>query len=168
MPTPNQIAKSGTEHGEQAALFAWANMAAMRGFAAANDDQCYTVAGYAEATYGTQSAIPALHWYHAIPNGGSRGDDAKTRQIRGGALKAEGVKQGVFDTFWPYTNTFFAGLYIEMKKPSLRPKRGGSGGVSDEQQAFGDYANGQNYCVRVAWSWAEAAAIVQAYYNGTI
>lgn len=44
LPTPEQIAKSGTEHAEQTALFAWV------------------------ATRG----IPELKWLHAIPNGGER------------------------------------------------------------------------------------------------
>lgn len=169
MPTPNQLAKSGTEHGEQVALFAWAAMAAMRGIVAANDEKCYTVAGYAEETYKRACGIPALHWFHAIPNGGTRGDDAKSRAIRGGALKAEGVRQGVFDTFLPWPYGRYAGLYIEMKKPSLRPKReGSSGGVSEEQQEFGDYGHKVGYCMRVAWSWREAADIVTMYIQGDL
>lgn len=46
--------------------------------------------------------VPALEWFHAIPNGGSRGDDDKSRKIRGAQLKAEGVRQGVADTFLPW------------------------------------------------------------------
>ena len=44
--TPEQIAKSGTEHAHQAALFAWC---------ALNVDK-----------------YPELKWFHAIPNGGLR------------------------------------------------------------------------------------------------
>lgn len=44
MITPDQLAKSGTEHGHQAALFAWAAI----------------------------SGIAELKWLHAIPNGGER------------------------------------------------------------------------------------------------
>lgn len=44
MITPEQIAKAGTEHAHQAALFAWCAV----------------------------SGIPELKWFHAIPNGGER------------------------------------------------------------------------------------------------
>lgn len=44
--TPAEIAKSGTEHGEQAALFFWAAM--------------------------NRSLYPCLKWLYAIPNGGGR------------------------------------------------------------------------------------------------
>ena len=74
MPTPSQLAKSGKEHGEQVALFAWAAVAAFRGFAAANDEASYSKRDVAEG-YGTQDAVLPLKWFHAIPNGGSRGDD---------------------------------------------------------------------------------------------
>ena len=39
--TPDQLAKSGTEHAEQRALFAWANMAYRYGLVAANSDDSY-------------------------------------------------------------------------------------------------------------------------------
>jgi hypothetical protein len=44
--TPAEIAKSGTEHGEQAALFFWAAM--------------------------NRTLYPCLKWLYAIPNGGGR------------------------------------------------------------------------------------------------
>ena len=43
MPTPAQLAKSGTEHAEQVAFFAWLAMATMRGLEAADDERCYNV-----------------------------------------------------------------------------------------------------------------------------
>ena len=57
---------------------------------------------------------------HAIPNGGARD------KITAGRLKAEGVKAGVPDLFWPVvifdedTETERHGLYIEMKRPETR------------------------------------------------
>ena len=45
--TPHDIAKSGTEHGHQAALFAWARAMA-------------------------RTKWPELEWFYAIPNGGER------------------------------------------------------------------------------------------------
>lgn len=88
--TPQQIAKSGSEHAEQSALFAWCAMLVSR--------------------------EPVLKLLFAIPNGGSRGDDVKARKIRGAILKAEGVKPGVPDVCLPVQRRGYAGLYIEMKK----------------------------------------------------
>lgn len=163
MPTPDQLAKSGTEHGEQVALFAWAAVAAYRGFAAADDTRCYTDRAIADS-YGVVNAVSALKWFHAIPNGGSRGDDEKSRAIRGGQLKAEGQKNGVFDTFLPVPRGRFAGLYIEMKKRDLKPKReGGAGGMSPEQQEFLAFALANHYAAIVCYTWRDAAQVVKDY-----
>lgn len=85
--TPEQLAKSGTEHAEQMALFCWA--------------------GQGEQ----QARFPALRWLHAIPNAGARGNKVAASQ-----LKAEGVKAGVADVFLPVTSPYWAGLYIELKR----------------------------------------------------
>lgn len=87
--TPEQLAKSGSEHGHQRAFFC---------------DLMQLSYEVWEATY-------------SIPNGASTGGDALGRQIQGGKLKAEGLKRGVPDicVAWPYGG--YAGLYIEMKKP---------------------------------------------------
>jgi hypothetical protein len=47
--TPATLAKANTEHSHQRALFAWLNMAASFGFAAAWDEQSYTKSGHAIA-----------------------------------------------------------------------------------------------------------------------
>ena len=73
--TPGQLAKSDSEAAHQTALFAWAALQVKR--------------------------WPELRWLHHIPNGGSRGDDAKSRAIRGGQLKAQGVRTGVSDVSLP-------------------------------------------------------------------
>lgn len=136
--TPQDLAKSGTEHGEQSALFLWANL---------------NVAKY-----------PMLRWMHAIPNGGSRGDNAKSRMIRGAQMKAEGVKQGVADVFLPCPINGWHGLYIEMKKPDQRPKREGSkGGLSDDQILFKEHCNLHGYGWIVCYSWEEAARTIVQY-----
>ena len=57
MLTPEQIAKSGTEHAEQSALFAWA----------------------------ATSGFPELRWMHAIPNGGERNQIVAARMKAEGA-----------------------------------------------------------------------------------
>lgn len=157
MPTPAQLAKSGTEHGHQTALFAWAAMACRFGFEAANDDKSYTVAGHAERTYGVTSNVPELKWFHAIPNGGTRGDDAKSRAIRGGQLKAEGVRQGVPDTFLPVPRNGWHGLYIEMKRP------GKIKDTSKEQDEFGEYAKSVGFGWIVCDDWRKAADVLISY-----
>jgi hypothetical protein len=164
--SPEQLAKSGTEHGEQAALFCWCAMAERRGFAAADDAECYKSFDYAEATYGTQDGVTELRWYHAIPNGGSRGDTAMSARIAGGKMKAEGVKSGVSDTFLPVRRGTWGGLYIEMKKPALRPKKpGGKGGASDEQLAFGEFVQAQGFGFVICYSWRDAANVLKEYLN---
>ena len=75
MITPEGLAAAGTEHAHQKAIFCWA----------ANNFNKW----------------PELQLMFAIPNGGTRGDDKKSRTIRGGKLKAEGVKAGVPDIFLP-------------------------------------------------------------------
>jgi len=89
MILPEMLTKSGTEHGEQAALFCWASLPEQ------------------------QKRYPMLQWMFAIPNGGHR------NKAVAGMLKAEGVKPGVADVFLPvfrFSNGERAGLFIEMKR----------------------------------------------------
>ena len=129
--TPEQLAKSGTEHGHQVALFAW----------------CALNVGI----------YPELKWFHAIPNGGTRGDDTKTRAIRGGQLKAEGVKKGVSDCFLPIRRGIFSGLYIEMKKPG--------GKESIEQIEFSNFVISQGFGYICCDTWEKAKNVLINYLN---
>ncbi|URA06941.1 VRR-NUC domain containing protein [Xanthomonas phage Pfeifenkraut] len=129
--TPDQLAKSGTESGHQRAVFAWAAL--------------------------NMSRYPELKWLHHIPNGGARGDDAKTRAIRGNALKAEGVKVGVADLFLPVKRGEFSGLYIEMKKP------GKIKNTSKEQDEFGEFVKAQGFGWIVCDNWESAVKVLQEY-----
>jgi hypothetical protein len=179
--TPAQLAKSGSEHGEQVALFAWIAIARVFGFKSAWD----WAEGMPLGKIERGPAVEVLEWIHAIPNGGTRGDDEKTRAIRGGALKAEGVRDGVADIFLPVplwnvgTRGSIAelgrmpsvtaplcwhGLYIEMKRADLKPKKAGSkGGASDAQLAFGDFVLKQGYGWKVCYGWRDAAETIQSY-----
>lgn len=138
--TPEQLAKTGSEAAHQTALFCWAALNVAR--------------------------FPELRWFHAVANGGSRGDSKRSAMIRGGQLKAQGVKAGVSDTFLPVKRGIWSGLYIEMKKPGERPKRGGSGGVSDEQAAFGLFVQAQGFGFVVCYGWDEAAKVLEQYLEG--
>lgn len=157
--TPKQLARSGSEHAHQVALFAWAAMAQNKGFRVANMWASSGNICNAESN----EPVQCLRWIHAIPNGGSRGDSALSRAIRGGQLKAEGVKTGVADIFLPYPAYPWHGLYIEMKKPSQKPKRGGKGGLSDSQIEFKNYVQTVGYGYAVCYSWNEAAKVIQQY-----
>lgn len=163
--TPWQLAKDN-ESSQQQALFCFVAKAARVGFAIAKQ-QSNWVAGDDTLMLGIKP-VPELAWYHAIPNGGSRGDTARSRAIEGGRMKAEGVKPGVLDTFWPLArfgkpgNTY-CGLYIELKKPALKNAKNELAGLSDEQKAFGQFCIDQGYCCRVAYTWLEAVEILEWY-----
>lgn len=172
--TPASLAKSGTEHAHQTALFAYAAVAYLHGFDVA--DEWSKTGKLPKRDPDAPPKVPALEWFHAIPNGGSRGDDDKSRKIRGAQLKAEGVRQGVADTFlpWPVYEPCpadsqimmmkWAGLYIEMKKPTERPKsETAKGGVSDEQRSFGEYAKRVGYGWAVCYDWEQAASYLRSY-----
>lgn len=168
--TPDQLAKSGTEAAHQTALFAWAAVARLHGFEVA---QQWAELGPRAFEGSPKIGVPALEWLHHIPNGGARADDEQTRKIRGGQLKAQGVREGVPDVFLPlpcyFVDSFgllqgWAGLYIEMKRPSEKPKKEGSkGGLSDKQIEFGEYAKGVGYGWIVCYSWREAADAIRSY-----
>lgn len=104
--------------------------------------------------------FPELRWFHAIPNGGLRD------KITAGKLVAEGVKSGVADTFLPVKRGRFSGLYIELKKPSLKPKTTkATGGVSPEQREFGFFVQQQDFGWVVAYGWEEARDLILAYLD---
>lgn len=157
--TPEQLAKSGTEHAEQRALFAWANMAAKYGLHAADSVTPYTVKGDAQLCLNNwNDAEPRLKWLHAIHNQG-HGD-----AIRGSVAKAEGVKAGVADVFLPVPKPYclggisyeYHGLYIEMKKKT--------GGIqSDIQKDFqADMIEAGYQCV-VCNGWLVARNVIMDY-----
>lgn len=106
-----------------------------------------------------EAHIPELRWLHAIPNGGKR--DARTAAL----LKAEGVKAGVLDLFWPWPRSNpsgprWHGLYIEMKAPE--------GALSEEQKNFARFVMEQGYCVRIAFDPHEAMLVIKAYAAGAL
>ena len=149
MLTPWSYAESNTEHSHQVALFMWANI---------------LVAGKFPNT-------ARLKWMHAIPNGGSRGDNELSRMIRGGQLKAEGVKKGVSDISLPCANTnlgppphqYHHGLYIELKRIKSTNKR--SGKASTEQDEFQAFVKDEGFKAVVCIGWLEAKKVVCQYLD---
>lgn len=83
---PEDLAKSGTEVGHQAALFCWAALPDIR------------------------RLYPAVEWLYGGAEGGYRD------KITGGRLKAQGIKSGVPDLRLPSASRGYHGLYIELKK----------------------------------------------------
>lgn len=160
--TPATLAKSGTEHGHQAALFAYVAVAYLHGFDVADEwskigPQAFKKSPRASNPDGPP-AVPALEWFHAIHNQG-HGD-----KVRGANAKAEGVRKGVADTFLPVRRGAWSGLYIEMKKPSEKPVKATSkGGVSDDQAEFGAFVKSQGFGWIVCYSWEEAAEVLTQY-----
>lgn len=77
--TPATLAKSGTEHGHQAALFAYCAVAYLHGFDVA-DEWCKTGVIPQATPYSMYETptVPALEWFHAIHNQG-HGD--KVREV---------------------------------------------------------------------------------------
>lgn len=134
MITPEKLATAGSESAHQQALMCWAA-------------QCAT-------------HYPELKWLHHIPNGGSRGDTAKSRAIRGGKLKAEGVKEGVSDLCLPVRRGNCSGVYIEMKKP------GEIRDVKPKQVEFGEFVQQQGFLFFVFDNWLDAANCLCKYLDG--
>lgn len=130
---PSKLAKE-SEHSHQVALMAWASLPCVL------------------------ERFPELKWFHAIGNGGSRGDTEQSRRIEGGKMKAEGVKRGVSDLHLPVKRAAYSGFYIELKK---LPGKGV--GPSDEQVEFGDFVRSQGFAFMVAYGWREARDAIIAY-----
>lgn len=152
---PWGLAKSGSEHSEQAALMHFIAIATNYGFATALKMDAYEVKGFA-ASDPDAVAMPQLHWIFAIPNGGSRGSDKRSAMIAGAQMKAEGVKPGVSDLCVPLPRHGKHGLFIEMK-------RADGGTVSSEQKAFGSFVMGEGYGFCVCYGWIEAAKVIMRW-----
>lgn len=166
--TPDQIAKSGSEHSHQAALFCYLAVAKLYGWRFADYwalGECNLPHQVGGPNVGkpvpNYEPVPELQWFHAIHNQG-HGD-----AIRGGKAKAEGVRKGIADTFLPVPNRWngLGGLYIEMKKPSEKPKtlNATKGGLSDEQIEFKNYCLTVGYSFATCYSWREAANTLRSY-----
>ena len=104
-----------------------------------------------------KSMFPELRLLYAIPNGGDRDVRVATK------LKAEGVRAGVPDFHLPIARHGYHSLYIEMKKPSAKPKRGGKGGVSTAQRWWIDELGKHFNKVVVCYGADEAIEAIKDY-----
>jgi hypothetical protein len=121
---PEDLAKSGTEHGHQMALFC-----ALQ-----------------------QTHDPIFDMLFAIPNGGKR--DAVTAA----RLKAEGVKAGVPDLFFPVARGGWYGACVEMKLVDAPDSA-----WKTAQRLWCDRLIAQNYYYFVACGWLQAYNFLVAY-----
>lgn len=132
---PQDLA-TGSEDGEQAALFCWAARLLATGEA------------YAKP----------LEYMFAIPNGGTRGGNKQQAMSVGAKLKATGVKKGVSDIMLPWPAHGLNGLFIEMKKA---PEFGGKqSDASPEQKAFIVAMRANGYGALVCCGWVEASRVI--------
>lgn len=132
--TPEDLAKSGSEDGEQMALFCWA----------ADNVGTY----------------PQLKWLHAIPNGGQRNVIEAGKLVAAGTRSGiwDVFLPLPIQTEWAVQ---YAGLYIEMKRKERRKHK--DGGLSKEQLEFGAYATSVGYYCAICYSWEEARDILIKY-----
>lgn len=139
--SPEQCAKSGTEDGEQTAIFCWIR----------------------EQINAGREGYEELEWAFAIPNGGSRGSAKKDAMIVGARLKATGVKAGVSDIFIPIPRHNLAGLFIELKKS---PEHGGKvGDASPKQLEFGEAMMSRGYGFVICCGWQEAVSVIEQWMD---
>ena len=145
-----------TEYQEQVAFFEYVKCAELFGFEYA--DKIYIEGKVTLKDTITRQPVSSLQWIHAIRNEG-HGD-----VVRGYRAKRAGLKKGVPDIFLPCPINGFSGLYIELKRPTLKPARKTArGGRSDEQIGFGIWAIESGYAYNVAYGWQEAAETVKSY-----
>ena len=136
--TPEQLAKSGSEDGNQAALFCWA------------------------ATVTAQ--YPQLKYLFAIPNGGSRHIAEATKMVATGLRK--GVPDIFLPWSRAIRNYELHGCFIEMKTEKRRKQK--NGGLEDDQIEWIEYLEQAGYYCKVCYSWIEAKDALIAYLEGKV
>lgn len=152
--TPDQLAKSGSEHGEQRALFAWLKCAEQHGFEVA---WRWCDEGPRAFEGSPKIGVPELRRAFAIPNGGLRD------KITAAKLAHEGVKSGVPDIFLPLPCANYAGLFIEMKRSADKTTKRRAGVTSDTQDDWIAYLRSVFYACSVCFDWRSAAKDIQSY-----
>lgn len=156
---PQDLCKSGSEHGEQSALFCWANSRETRErfphFFNAETKRCKMYANF--------------------NNAGADGDK-KTSAIRGMRAKQTGTQSGVADVFVPLARHGCHGLFVEMKINPNHPqnqrtgKKGQAiaskrGEASDEQEAFRDQVREDGYGWVLCEGWEAARDVIVQYLS---
>lgn len=109
-----------------------------------------------------ERSIPELASLYAIPNGLRAAGIGAAKKAR-----AEGLKSGVPDICLPVPRHPWHGLYIELKRLSVRPKTDRSkGGVSDAQTDWHVRLRVQGYAVAVCYGADDAILTINRYLSG--
>lgn len=147
---PKDLCKSGSEFGEQSALFCWANSAETRrrfpDFFNNETKRC--------KLYSTNQNF--------------------TDAVKGARAKQIGIQSGVADIFLPLARHGCNGLYIELKIDPMHPqnqrvgKQGQAikpktGSLSQSQSDFGQQVKSDGYGWAVCYGWASAAKVLEMY-----
>lgn len=142
--TPEQLAKSGTEHAEQTALMQWV---AMEGV----------------------GLWPDLDLLFAVPNGGER-QKAVAANMKAEGVKS-GVPDLVLPI--PVVgnsavegSTWYAGLYLEMKRKGYQNRAFGA--RSEAQVKWHKNLRVQRYAVVTAYGWIAAKDVLLTYMQGEL
>lgn len=137
---PDYHCRSGSEHGEQTALFCWV----------ANEIRASTPLG------------AKLDMLFAVPNGGDRAASV------GAMLKAEGVRRGVPDLCLPIPQFLglsalprYHALFIEMKRAN-----GSISDVFEEQKEWHKKLVSNGNAVAVCFGWRPAKEVLIDYLTG--
>lgn len=149
--TPEYLARSGSEDGEQSALFCYA-ADMIHGRAVEHIKQAGKFDRFVPLPADRRWAL-----LYAIPNGGKREPATAAR------LKATGVKRGFPDVGLPIPKLGFHGAFIEMKKA---PEHGGKlKDVDTDQETWHQILIGQGYYVVVAFGWRQAVELITEYLS---
>lgn len=140
--TPEQIAASGTEHGEQAAIFQWI------------------------ALEGRHYVGSLIHLF-AIPNGGERSQSVaaslKAEGVRAGVPDlCYPVPAGIPER----VGRHYCGLYIELKRRGYEGRA--LGARSDKQRDWHLFLAAQGYAVVTAYGWQAACWALKLYVDGQL
>ena len=104
---------------------------------------------------------PELALLVHVPNGGSR------HMLEAIKFKKMGLRKGVPDILLAVPRGGLHGLFIELKRPSLRPKTAkGKGGVSEDQAWWLSELWKRGYQASIAWGFEEARGIIEQYLGG--
>lgn len=111
-----------------------------------------------------QEQVAVIHWFRmqypnkllfAIPNGGTRGNNATQAMINRTNMKREGVVSGIPDLMLAEASNAYHGLWIEMKRIG--------GSISDSQRIIKQQLQQNGYCVVVCYGFEAARKAIQEY-----
>lgn len=86
-----------------------------------------------------------------------------TSKQAGMRAKQVGMKKGFPDIFLPVANSYFHGLFIELKRNEIKTFNIKKGVVTKEQKQWLDDLNAQGYHAVVCYGFAEAIKVIESY-----